>query len=342
MSYECLAQDQLDDQAVAETITDLQSYLQVEAEDREQQAFWNAGEYIDSLYDQYAPEVSPRDRMLARILGGIGLARAELRYGKDEFDLRYYGGHYEERVISTYHHAGHPRGFIENSFKYATKVNEVEPGTYDTAAFIRFPIIGAFHDNIMGNGRGNDERQSATLAAEMMSRLGFTLTPDEPTYTAIEATSWSDELKMQSVDPSKPFLPYQRAAGVADLLPMFDKRGPYQALCVTVEDMSKRMHDGILTKEADLARVSLLGATVDDCMDLIDRSPALSERYGQLLHGQGDFFEGFQPADPRLDDFFPGRPENVTLLREISAAYHAGSLTARETLVIARDFMEAA
>lgn len=342
MTHECLEQNQIDEQVVAETITDLQNYLQVEAEQQDREAFWAAGEYIDSLYDQYAPEVSQGDRMLAKLLGGIGLARAELRYGKNEFDLRYYGGHQEERVITAYHHAGHPRAFIENSFKYATKVNEVEPGTYDTAAFIRFPIIGAFHDNIMGNGRGNDERQSAILAAEMMTRLGFTLVPDKPTLSAIEATTWSDELKRQSVDESKPFLSYQRAAGVADLLPMFDRRGPYQALCVTVEDMSKQMHDRILTREADLARISLLGASVDDCMDLIDRSPALTERYGQLLHGQGDFFEDFTPADPRLDDFFPGRPENVHLLREIDAAFHAGSLTARETLLVARDFMQAA
>jgi hypothetical protein len=343
MSYEHTGLSEApDDQIIAETIGDLQTYLQVETEQRDREAFWEAGEYIDSLYDKYAPEISQGDRMLAKILGGLGLARAEMRYGKDEFSPRFYGGRYEDKVIATYHHAGHPRSFIENSFKYAVKVNEVEPGTYDTGAFIRLPIIGAFHDNVMGNGRGNDERQSAALAAEMMQRLGFTLMPDEPTYAAIEATTWSDELKRQSVDDTKPFLPYQRVAAVSDLLPMFDRRGPYQGLCVLPEDMSKRMHGQILTKEAALAKVSLIGASVDDCMDLIDRSEVLSERYGELLHGQGDFFENFKPGDPRLDEFFPGREENVHLLREISSAYHAGSLTARETLEVTRDFMNAA
>ncbi|HEU4914827.1 MAG TPA: hypothetical protein VFT16_05530 [Candidatus Saccharimonadales bacterium] len=338
-NQEQLTIEQIDRQAVNETIADIQTYLQIENDSRQHEAYTGAVTFIDSLYEQYTPDMPVADRMYGKLLGAVGLARAELRYGKDEFSPHIYGGSYEDQVIATYHHANHPRGFIANAFRYATAVNQRRPGTYDREAFIRIPVIGAYHDAIMGNGRGNDERQSARLATELMTKLGFTLLADTKTTVAIDATTWDDELKKQSVNEQKPHLEYQRLGAVPDLLPIFDRRGPYEGICVLIEDMSKRLHDQILTREAGALGMSLVGVTIDDCLQLVDQSPVLREKYGRMLAGQIPFYESFKPGDPDLDQYFPGRGDNIVLLREVSDAYNAGRLSAHDTLLVTREYM---
>lgn len=335
------AQTDQDRLAIAESVNLLLAYADGESAVQYREAAVQAGAYIDTLFDTYAPEVAPGDRGLAKALGGIGLARVELQYGASEFDLRYYSGRHEDRVLAAFHHAGHSRAFIEGAFRYARNVNEMHPGTYGPEAFGRFPIIGAFHDNILGNGRGHDERQSALLANEVMRRIGATSAPDKPIREAIMATTWDDKLQYQSVNDDRPHVAYQRAAAVADLLGLFERRGPYLSVCISVEDLSKKQHGRILTQEADRYGVSLDGMTIDECMGFIDYSPVLRRAYGKLLASEPGFYQAFQPADPRLDELFTERAENARTLGEISAAYNASELTAHQTLLFTREYMGA-
>lgn len=343
MAYEnatCTAPQ--DRQVVDETIAEVQSYLQLQAESAWCSTWEQQGAFIAGLFDRYAPETSLQGRLVGQMLGAAGLANVAVRYGTDEHHPKFYGGSYEKRALATYHHLGHSSGFIENAFIYASRVNQLRPGTYDEAAFVRFPIIGAFHDSIIGNGRGNDERQSAMLSSEMMMRLGFSLQPDEPVSEGTLATAWNPTAKQQSIDPSRPHYSYQVAAGVADLLPLFDRRGPYYGICSTVEDMTKKMHGQILTKTARESGFSLIDAGVEDCLDFIDTSDVLRQKYAALLIGQTGFFRTFNPADPGLDELFSGRPANVSLMNHIATAYVKEEISAKQTLTTARDYMLAA
>lgn len=337
-----IERDALDQEVVSRTLGQIQEYLREQAQDPLLKGHREASQFIDGVYDQYAPEVPPEHRIWGKILGGAALALAKERYGRDELSPELFSGSYEQDVLATYHHAQHPRGFIVDAFRYARVVNRIEPDTYHTEHYVRFPIIGAFHDLVMGNKRVNDERQSAILASEVTCAVGMGFLPDEPTYLATESTTWNIELKRQSFDETKDYLEYQRAACVADLLPLFDKRGPYQGICCVVEDFSKNMHGNVLNEEAAKLGVSLVGISIDDCMHLIDSSPVLRAKYAEALCSQTDFFINFQPADPRLDAMFPGRADNIMLLESIRDDYLAGHINAYQTLIRARNFMNQA
>lgn len=129
---------------------------------------------------------------------------------------------------------------------------------------------------------------------------------------------------------------------VGDLASLFDRRGPYQGICLAPEDLSKRRYDQVFTQEARAAGFVVARATVDDCLQFIDARPTLQAAYGTYLAGQAGFFETFTPADPDLDDMFPGRTNNVQLALELDRAYNnssvAGRISAYDTLLIAREF----
>ena len=322
----------------------------------------SAAAYLGSLFDEYAPDVSHEDRLIGVTLGATELVQLESRYGPNEQMPRVYGGAVEAGVLATYHHAGHSYDFIQDMFRYAAAKNRVQPGTYDSAAFIRFPIIGAFHDSIKGNGRGEDERLSAQFATEMMTSLGFTLLPDEPTaeaiigtegseedpaHAAIISTTWNDEQKRQAVDLSGEFAEYQQAAGVADLMSLFDRRGPYKSVCLAIEDMCKVMNDRIFQHHAYREGFDYTSASVDECMQFVDTVPALGTKLGDILRSQVGFFANFQPVDPLLDSMFPGRADNIVFMRRLSELYDARlesdpPMTAHRCLLAARDFMASA
>ncbi len=334
-----IPQEQLDEQVVADALAEIEEHLRTGSDTAWAEKYFDAGAYIDKLYDEFVPEADERVRMTGKIIGAAGLALAEVRYGHDEYSPKLYGGSYEDRILATYHHGGHPRMFIRNMFKYAAKVNEVEPDTYGDDAFARFPGIGAFHDLVMGNGRGNDERQSALLAASFMTDLGFTLVDDEPTVAGVLATTWDADNNAQAVNAEQPFVEYQRVAAVADLLSVFEKSGPYQGLCVVIEDMCKRMNNRLFVVEADAAGFSLNDVSIEDCMRFVDSNPAVRARFTEMLAGQAGFFANFTPADPRLDEMFPGRAENVQFMVELNEHYAAGTMSAVDVLHAARDFM---
>lgn len=340
MNYEVTQnQDVLDEAVVADALTEIEQYVQAENEQDWADKYTDAGTYIDALYDTFAPEVGEQARMIGRIVGATGLALAEVRYGRDEYSPKLYGGSYEDRVLATYHHGGHPRTFIKNMFAYAQKVNEYNPDTYSEHELARFPGVGAFHDLIMGNGRGHDERQSARFAGEFMAQIGFSLAPDEETEAGVLATTWNAERCMQAVDDNKPHVEMQRAAAVADLLSIFDQSGPYQGICVVVEDMCKRMNDRLFVSEADMAGFSLVGASIEDCMRFIDTNDRVRAIFADALAGQAGFFANFKPVDARLDEMFPGRTANVQFMEELNGHYAQGNLSALDVLHACRDFM---
>lgn len=333
------AQDIIDQAVVTEALTEVDQYLQTESEQNWTAMYTGADAYIETLYDTFTPEVSEQARMIGKIVGATGLVLAEVRYGKDEYSPKLYGGSYENRVLATYHHSGHPRKFIHDMFAYAQKVNEREPGTYGDHELARFPGVGAFHDLIMGNGRGHDERQSAHLASEFMTQIGFSLTSDEETKAGVSATTWDAKRRMQAVEDSQPHVEMQRAAAVADLLSIFEPSGPYQGICVVVEDMCKRMNDRLFVVEADAANFSLVGASIEDCMRFIDSNDRVRTKFADALAGQAGFFANFRPADTRLDEMFPGRNANVQFMEELNEQYAQGNLSALDVLNASRDFM---
>lgn len=332
-------QDTLDATVVTDALTEIEQYLQAESDQDWADKYTDAGAYIDTLYDTFTPEISEQARMIGKIVGATGLALAEVRYGRDEYSPKLYSGSYEDRVLATYHHSGHPRRFIRSMFAYAQKVNEYDPGTYGEHELARFPGVGAFHDLIMGNGRGHDERQSARLASEFMAQIGFSLTADEETEAGVSATTWDAARCMQAVNEDQPYVEMQRAAAVADLLSIFDASGPYQGICVLVEDMCKRMNDSLFVVEADTAGFSLVGVSIEDCMRFVDSNDRVRAKFAEALAGQAGFFANFRPADVRLDEMFPGRAANVQFMEELNEQYAQGNLSALDVLYACRDFM---
>jgi len=323
MSYEqgILVEKELDQRIVEATLADLGAFIDAQENERFDAATLEAKQFITGLYDTYAPEINSTARMIGTMLGAAGLVFLAERFGADDMHPKMYSGTHEREVLATFHHVGHSRDFIEAEFAYAQKVNQVTPGTYGPSAFMRFPVIGSLHDGIMGNGRGNDERQSGQLGGQLLCALGMSLTPDEPIKYGIGSTAWKEKIMEQSFDPQEPYVEYQLASCTADLLPLHLRGGPRRALGVISEDMCKQMNDRVLVREAKAAGFVLARASVETCYAFMDTSETLREVCGQKLRQQKRFFETFKPADERLDAFFPGRSDNIDFLGDLCDAH---------------------
>ena len=332
-------QEQQDTAAVQSAMSQMGRFIEGAPEAAWEDSCMRASDYIDSLYKKFAPDISLQARFIGKIVASSGFAFLEMRYGKDEYSPKLYSGTYEQNVLATYHPARHSFQFLYNEFLYAAAVNKRKPGTYGDAEYARFPIIAAFHDPIMGNERGNDERQSARLAAEFMCRIGITLTPDEEVMAGINATAWNNAKKTQAVGkPNLPHAKYRRAACAADLLTVFMDTGVYDGVTLFPEDFCKQEHKQLFTREAQAVGFSMTGASIDDCMQLVDSRPILQKKFGEFMHGQANFFETFTPADPHLDEMFPGREQNLDRLHHLTTAYDRGDIGAHDALVIARSY----
>jgi hypothetical protein len=343
MAKQEVCQAQQDREAVEGAMGQMAHYIGSTTGEAWADSCMRASDYIDSLYKKFTPEISMQARFVGKIVASAGFAFLELRYGKDEYSAKLYSGTYEENVLATYHPARHSFQFLYNEFLYADAVNKREPGTYGDAEFARFPIIASFHDPIMGNERPNDERQSARLAGEFMCRIGMTLTPDEAVEAGILATTWDSNRKMQAVGPpTMPYAKYRRAAGVADLLTVFRDTGVYDGITLFPENFCKQENNQLFAREAAAVGFELEGASIDDCMKLVDSRSVLQQKYQGFLHGQAGFFKNFTPADPKLDEMFPGREQNIDRVKRLAIAYDRGDVSAHDTLVIARGFKQAA
>lgn len=343
-NYGLIAEQQaLDTSAVAQTIADIDNYENTVGEHEYHDARARAASYTVGLYDEFAPGTAERARRMGVAVGSVGLALAEVRYGKDEYSPKLYSGSFEHAVLATYHHGAHPRRMMRSLFQYGAAINELRPGTYDDTAFAQFPGTAALHDIIMGNGRGHDERQSGLVAARLLPHFGFTEHDVETTVAGIDATAWDDERQAQAIDSAKPHVAYQRAAGVGDLFSLFTKRGLYEAVCLAPEDFCKQVNGQVFTYEARARGFSPAGKAVDECIEFIDSSGPLRAKFGAYMLDQPAFFANFKPADPALDDIIPGRAANVAIARELAAAHQTpNTITAKRTLEITREYAQGA
>ena|SRR2546421_5051125 len=332
-------QESLSPEVIRQTIADTEAFLAAADRNQRQAAYHEAWEYIEGLYTEFAPQASQRVRSLGTLIGANALTFVGLRYGFNDTHPGLYGGDVEQDVIATYHHAGHTRGVIRDMFRYAAVVNQQDPETYTEDSLLRIPVVGGFHDAIIGSGRGVDERLSAALAVYFMDGIGAALLTDPETSVGICASIWNPVLQRQSVNPGLGYLPMQRAMAVGDMMPLFDERGPYEGVAHGIEELSKVMYDRIYTMEARAAGFRLAGRSVDECVEFIDSREALRRAYGNYLGRQVNLFRTFQPADPRLDEMFTGRPLNVQRMEDLHQNYMAGKLNAIGTLAVSRNYL---
>jgi hypothetical protein len=171
-----------------------------------------------------------------------------------------------------------------------------------------------------------------------MQRLGTNPVQIPRVRAAIGATAWNPKSGAQSVDHTAGNVPLQQAAAVADLAQLFNSRGPAMSVYLAPEDLSTQRHGQIFTREALAAGLDITGASVDECMKLIDQRPTLQSAYQQFLNGNVGFYQNFSPADPELDRLYPGRARNIQFLGRLATAHDAGEISALQTLYVARDY----
>lgn len=332
-------QEAWDEAVVRQTQEEIRAY-QEDPDSGWEGYFQEAEEVIDGLYNHYAPELSAAQRALGREIGATGLAFLSIKYGPDEYAPRQYSGTYEEGVPATYHPARHSYGFMGNKFLYMRDVNE-QYGlgvVYDELDFANAPVDAVLHDAIMGNGRGNDERQSALLAAHLMRERGASEESVRRSVAGIDATTWDDEISAQSVRETDPYLWNRRAAAVADMKAgVFDPRAVYEGQALFVEDYSKQREKRLFVVQAGLHGFEVEGKTVDDYMEFVDWCEPLRQAYGRHASNQGIFCRTFQPADPHLDELYPGRTANAEWYEDAAAEFHGGSMGAHDILLAARE-----
>lgn len=322
----------------------LEQFLAAAFDKKQSELFYGHADFIDGLYDEFAPHIEPDLRLRGKLLGGIALAFMSIKYGESEHSPKLYGGNYETGVLATYHHAMHPRRMMRGMFEYATKVNEVRPGTFTDEDFIVFPETAGFHDVVMGDGRRIDEVLSWLLYKTFLENLGFA--PSPKARAGMFTTIWDDKNQRQLIDTSEeaidadPEIWNKRAAGVGDLLSVHQRRGPYEALCVWIEDACKKHCGQVFIKEAAAAGFSLIGVTVEDCFRFVDTRELLKQKLGKALLGNIAFMRNFQPADPSLDQYFPDRPANVAFFEAVSERFDASKLSARGVFRAARLFRD--
>lgn len=303
-------QEHINQQVVDKTFQQIIAYQQQQAVSEWSQHYETERDHIMGLYEEFTPHLSMDLRMIGAILGATGMAWVNVRYGVDEHAPKLYSGSYEDHVLAMYHHGKHSRGFIRNEFRYAQAINNLGKPVYGEEFYVRAPGIAAFHDAILGNGRGNDELQSKLLATTLAQGVGFWLGHDEALGAGIDATIWDDALKAQSVRPTDSHLLYRRAAGVSDLMPLHEKNGVYNGLCLFVEDGTKKFTGQFFTKEAQRHGFDLRKTNIDACMAFVDESTLLTDALRTYVAKQPAFYTNFKAADKRLDELFPGGRQN--------------------------------
>jgi hypothetical protein len=73
-----------DDQVVDQVLREIEAYQQEGADSSWREAYQAAAQYIDGLYEEFTPHITPATRAAFARLGSIGLAYLEVTYGKDE------------------------------------------------------------------------------------------------------------------------------------------------------------------------------------------------------------------------------------------------------------------
>jgi hypothetical protein len=296
--------------------------------------------YLETVLNELVPTMDEQSRMTAVVVGGAALGYVRDKYGFDEYSPKLFSGTAEQDVLATFHHAGHSRRVVRDMLRYAVAVNEQRPETYTHNDLAKLAIIGSFHDTVMGNKRGTDERQSGKFANQYLRAIGGLLIADPEIQIAIEASTWDEKAMTQSYNPVKGYTNAQLAMCSGDHMSTLEPNAPYISITLAPEDASRKFNDQILTRAAKAAGFSLIGATIEDCLDFMDSNDTLRTWYGNYLGSNITFMQNFQPADPELPNIFPTtRQANVAHMRDMHERYLAREIGAVDTLILSRDYM---
>lgn len=340
MASEALAlQERLDQQAISQALVELEHHANDFNNSTWATNLRAATGRLQNVYNEYVPDMDQENVRLASIIGGSLLSFIAEKYGPSPMQPKLYSGAHEKNAIATYHNLQHTEFVVTDMIRYGAWKNQQHPGTYTPEDFFLFSIIGGAHDMIIENGRGNDERQCGKLAQQIAMQFGISLAPDPRLSIPIEAGTWNHSKNKQSFDPSKGYVLGQMAKCSADILSPCKVDGPLQSVYLEPEDMSKRFTGGLLAKEAEAAGVSLEGASIEDCMALVDERQALTNVGKDFWNNQISFYTDYpdKAVDPEIDKFETWRHSNIPLVEGISADYNAGRVTAVGILERCRD-----
>jgi hypothetical protein len=259
---------------------------------------------INFVRQFYPPHVlrDPALRDLMDASGAVaahGLVIVDRQFGPDMAHPRVHTGTWLVNMLYTHHHGEHTRDVVEGTMRYANKLREVEPHKLTAEDLVLLPIAAALHDAVQGNNRGNDEHMSAALAVHLMdlSPYDFTELQKKKVHDWIAATTFDQEKKSQSVDPSDPG---QVAIATGDLFPLVKSVGPMEGISLVCEDFRKR---GLIVE----------GGTLREQLEYIGEH--YPEKWVEYLEGQVAFFKKEELYfDPRVDEWFPGRKTNSSFM----------------------------
>ena len=278
------------------------------------------------------PEIEPLVTATLQ-LAASSLAAVEIQYGYDALQPKMIHGAAEQGVLAAYHNGTHTRRMMmTDSLAYARMCRIYDgPQAYSDEDLVLQIFASSVHDIIQGDGRGEDERQSAELAVRLMESNGYRFSGGhkDQVYYGVYATKFDPVTKKQSVDARKPHLKMQKAIAIGDLLTLCRPDGPLYTIALSVEEfsLSSSRYGQVLVKEADKSGFALQDSNLPGCLEFYGRNPVLKEAFGDYLRAQSAFYRDHRYPDERIDSWFPGREANAAFLDHLSALYDAGRLT---------------
>jgi hypothetical protein len=212
-----------------------------------------------------------------------------------------------------------------------------------------------------GEGYG-DERLSAERVRDQIRDLDPATAAQLPPNTAdrayddVMATAFNPETKTQDIsyeawlaDPNNEELQHavlgQELLGAADLLSLTHPRGPVGSVENIVEIMASNVSERMLQVTLQAREISTTGeVSMEQILDVIGEDDTLRAKFTELMGGQSGFFTGFRYSDrviraacgQGIDDLFPGRAENATVLVGFTDRLRNGTISPREVWQEAR------
>ncbi|MFR9753975.1 hypothetical protein ACL02S_23450 [Nocardia sp. 004] len=264
------------------------------------------------------------------------------RYGSPD-DPRWMSGTVETNVLMTYHNGGidgHssagplgdgvPRGvlLISAAMNRAAGREVIDPLLRATMF-----AAAAAHDHTQLCGRSllpegqqndayGDERLSADTARARCLDAGVPADVADLVALTIMATAFDPTSKAQNVDydaGSERAILAQEITAAADLLSLTARRGPLGSLEMVCESLCLHQR-GQLVQQNTRAFTAIY---TPELLHAIGVCPELRSAFADGLVGQAKFFSGHRYSDSHIrqvcgagiDDLFPGRENNVELLK---------------------------
>ena len=188
-----------------------------------------------------------------------------------------------------------------------------------------------------------DERLSAEGARDRYTAAGGDSAIADLVYSGVMATAFNPNTSKQNVvypedqevsDGQRSSLLVQELVAAADLLGPTGSRGPLGALEYCVEQLCLEQK-GRLTQErlgSQGTEINTL-SSIEDMLGQIDSDPVLKAAFIETASGQAKFFTDFlkysgvaikSTCGKGIDDLFPGRRQNATLLERFYLALQQG------------------